>query len=107
MSKNAAIIEIGWIKKCFEADDPCGIIQKVEGVQDFECLLRMGRMEENKKGQKQLDKLEAFLNKYHEGTLTMEDIQQLDIRLSIANITCHGIARTAEEVAALKAKESL
>lgn len=107
MSKCAAIIEIGWIKKCFEADDPCGIIQKVEDVQDFECLLRMGSIEENKEGQKELDKLEAFLDKYHEGTLTMEDIQRLDIRLSIANITCHGIARTTEEVVVLKAKESL
>ena len=107
MSKCAAIIEIGWVKKCFESDDPYGIIREVEEIQDFGCLLRMGRMEENKKGQKELDKLEAFLNKYHEGTLTIEDIQHLNIRLSIANIKCHQIAKTAEEVKALKAQEAL
>ena len=107
MSKCAAIIELGWVNKCFEADDPCGIIQEVEKFQDFECVIRMGRMEEGKKGQKELDKLEAFLDKYHEGTLTMEDIQHLNIRLSIADITCHGIAKSDEEVQALKAKESL
>ena len=33
MNNCAAIIEIGWVKKCFEADDPCGIIRNVEEYQ--------------------------------------------------------------------------
>ena len=94
MSKFAAVIELGWIKQCFEADSPCGIIRKVEKVQDFGCLLDMGRMEEDEAGQKELDKLEAFLDKYHHRTLTMEDIKALNIHLSIANIACHGVAAT-------------
>lgn len=104
MSKCAALIEIGWIKKCFEAEDPCGIIRKVEDIQDFGCLLRMGRMEEGKKGQKELSKLEAFLDKYYDGTLTMEDIEKLNVHLSIGDIACHGVAETEEGIAALKAQ---
>lgn len=104
MSKCAAIIELGWIKKCFEADDPCGIIREVEEIQDFGCLLQMGRMEEDKKGQKELDKLEAFLYKYHKGTLTMNDIKNLKIHLSIADIICHGIAETEDKIEVLKAQ---
>ena len=104
MSKCAALIEIGWIKKCFEADDPCGIIRKVEDIQDFGCLLRMGRMEEGKKGQKELSKLEAFLDKYYDGTLTLKDIEKLNVHLSIGDIVCHGIAETEEEIAGLKAQ---
>ena len=102
MSKCAALIEIGWVKKCFESDDPCGIIRKVEDIQDFGCLLRMGRMEEGKKGQKELSKLEAFLDKYYDGTLTMEDIRKLNVHLSIGDIVCHGVAETEEGIAALK-----
>ena len=104
MSTYAAIIELGWVKKCFEADGPCEIIKKVEDVQDFNCLLQMGRIEEDKKGQKELEKLEAFLYKYHKGTLTMNDIKNLKIHLSIADIICHGIAETEEEIEVLKAQ---
>ena len=102
MSKCAALIEIGWIKKCFEADDPCGIIHKVEDVQDFGCLLRMGRMEEGKKGQKELSKLEAFLDKYYDNSLTLEDIKDLNVHLSIGDIVCHGVAETEDQIEALK-----
>ena len=102
MGKCAAIIEIGWIKKCFEANDPCGIIREVEDVQDFGCLLRMGMMHEGKAGQKELAKLSAFLEKYYNETLTIDDIKNLDVHLSIGDIVCHGIAETEEAIADLK-----
>ena len=98
MSKSAAIIELGWLKDCFEAEDPCGIIRKVENVQDFGCLLRMGHMYEGKAGQRELSKLEAFLQKYYDGSLSMDDIKNLDIHLSIGDIVCHSIAQTEEEI---------
>ncbi len=107
MSKCAAIIEIGYVTKCFEADDPTGIIRKVEDIQDFDCLLRMGYSIEGKEGRKELAKLEQFLHKYNDDTLTMDDIKELNISLSIGNIACHGIAETAEEIAGLKAKKAL
>ncbi len=107
MSQYAARIRIGWIDQVFEGDDPCDIIRKVEEVQDFSCMLGMGRMEEDKKGQKELDKLEAFLNKYYDEKLTMKDIQKLNVHLSVGDIVCHGIAESEEEVEALKAKMPL
>lgn len=97
MSKCAALIQIGWLKKWFEADDPCGIIKQVEEIQDFSCLLRMGRSEEGKKGQEQLNELEKFLDKYYDGSLTMEDIKKLNIRLSIGNIFCYEIMEAEEK----------
>ena len=102
MGKCAAKIQIGWIDKCFEADDPCGIIRKVEEIQDFGCLLRMGKAEEGKKGQKELKKLEAFLEKYYNETLTMKDISELNVKLSIGNIVCHGVAETEDQIDNLK-----
>ena len=102
MSKYAAKIEIGWLVQCFEGDDPCGVIREVERVQDFGCLLRMGRMEEGETGQQELDRLEEFLDKYYDGTLSMDDIKGLKVHLSIGDIVCHGIAMTEEEIEALK-----
>lgn len=98
MSKVAAIIELGWTAALFEADDPCGIIRKVEDVQDFWCLLSMGYLYEGKTGQRELSKLEAFLQKYYDGSLIMDDIKGLDIHLSAGDIVCHGIAQTEEEI---------
>ena len=102
MSCCAAKIRIGWITGCYEADDPCGIIAEAENDQSFDCLLQMGRMEGTRKDQKELDKLRAFLEKYWDGTLTMEDIRGLNIHLSVGSIVCLGIAETENEVEALK-----
>lgn len=99
-----AKIEIGWINKCFEGNTAAEIMRKVEDYQDFDCLLRMGRMQEDSAEQKELDKLEAFLDKYYDGTLEMSDVQNLDIRLSIGDFICHGIAEGEEEIDKLKNK---
>ena len=102
MSKYAAIIKIGWITDCYEADDPCGIIRKAEDIQDFDCLLRMGRSEEDGEGQAELSKLEIFLDKYRNGTLDMTDIENLDVHLSIGSIVCQGTAEGDKQIEALK-----
>lgn len=91
MSKYTADITIGWLEQNFEGDTPNEIMKSVEKVQDFECLLRMGREEEDKKGQKELDKLESFLQKYYEGELTIDDIRSLNIKLSIGDIVCNEV----------------
>lgn len=91
MSKYTANITIGWFEQNFEGDTPTEIMRSVERIQDFGCLLRMGREEEGKKGQKELDKLEVFLQKYYENELTIDDIRSLDIKLSIGNIACNEV----------------
>lgn len=93
----AAKIEIGWINGWFKGDTPSDIIKAVEKHQDFGCLLQMGQMNEGKKGQKELDKLESFLEKYHSGKLGMDDIMGLEIRLSVGNIVCHEITTICKD----------
>ena len=100
----AARIGIGWVNKCFEGETASDIMSEVEEYQDFGCLLMMGRANEGKKGQKELDKLEAFLQKYYERSLTMSDLENLNIKLSIGNIVCYGIAEGEEAIAKLKAE---
>ena len=104
MSEYAAVFKLGWLVQCFEGDEPREIIEEVEKVQDFECLLEMGRMNERGLGQIELDKLAVFLEKYHDDTLTMEDIKNFDITLSVGSLSCLGIGETESEIKALKAQ---
>jgi len=97
----AAKIECEWIK-VFEGKTPLEIIKKAYKYQDFDCLLEQGREFEDEEGQKELDKLEVFINKYHSKQLTMEDIKNLDIKLGIGDIRCVGIAEGDEEINKLK-----
>lgn len=94
----AAKIELGWANKWFKGETAIEIMRKVEDYQDFGCLIRMSRMYEDKNGQKEIDKLETFINKYYDDELTIEDIKSLDIHLSIGNFKCHRIAIGEEEV---------
>lgn len=71
----AAIIELGWVLKLFEGESAIDILHQVEEYQDFGCLIYMGRRQENSKGQEALTKLETFLKKYSDGTLTMKDLK--------------------------------
>ena len=87
----AAKIAFGWVNQWFEGETPTEIIKAMEKYQDFGCLIRMGRENEDEAGQKELDKLEAFLKKYHDNELTMDDIKALNIHLSISDIVCHEI----------------
>ena len=99
---NAAKIEIGWVNKWFKGETPSEIVNAVEEYQDFGCLISMGRLNEEKRGQKELDKLEKFLEKYYARELTMEDIEKLEIHLSIGDVICHGIAEGDEAVKQIK-----
>ena len=104
MSKYAAAIRFGWLSRVLEGDSPCAIMRQLEEIQDFDCLLEMGRMQEGASGQQELDKLEEFLEKYRSETLTMQDIADMDISLRAGPMFCYGVAEGEEEVAELKAK---
>lgn len=91
MALYIANIKIGWLEKDFEGNTLKELISSVESIQDFDCLLRMGRETEGKSGQKELDKLEAFLKKYHSGDLVIKDIEELNVNLSIGQIKCNRI----------------
>ena len=86
----------------FEGATPAAIMDAFEYEQSLECLIRHGRREENREGQIVLDRLEAFYNKYMDFGLTIDDIANLDVQLSIGTIKCMGIAEGTEAIAALK-----
>ena len=98
----AAILQIGHTQGLYKGKTPTGIIKDAERGQDFGCLLMMGRLQEDEAGQKELDKLEAFLKKYSQRKLTLDDIRELDIKLSIGTLKCHGAVEGDEAIAALK-----
>lgn len=91
MSNYKATFEIGWLNETIEGDSPEAIIEKLEEIQDLDCLLRMGYEEEGRKGRKELDKLAEFLKKYRNGDLVIEDIERLNISLSIGDLRCKEI----------------
>lgn len=85
----SARIELGWVDKWFDGETADEIMKKVEEYQDFDCLISMAWSREKK--QAEVKKLDEFIRKYNRGELTMEDLKNLDVKLSIANIKCHEI----------------
>ena len=102
----AAIIEMdSWLGHqvyLFTGENASEILNKFERIQDPSCLLQMGRMREGKKGQKQLDTLEAMLGKYYSGEISMQDLQSFDIKMSIGAMKCSGIAENDSVLELLK-----
>ncbi len=90
MKKYVAVIEMtsfyGLEQHIVQGDTAGEVLTNFEEIQHLGCLVRMGRQAEGAKGQKQLDILEAILNKRAIGTLTIEDLTALDIHLSLGKI---------------------
>lgn len=85
-------------------DTASKLLSEFEKEQDLRCLVEIGRKEEKKKGQKELDKLENLLHKHYRGNLTIEDLLTLDISLSIGIIKCLCVEEGENAVAEIKAK---
>ena len=98
----AAIFEMesmwGPEKHFFEGESASDLLAQFERVQDLGCLARMGRMQGPKKDQKELDKLDALLEKYYADELTMEDLKKFSIKLSLGKLSVTAIAETDEEI---------
>lgn len=88
----------------FTGNSASDLLSAFEQVQDLGCLVRMGRSQEKKKGQEELEKLEAVLNKYYDGSLTPDDLLTLDISISIGTIKCVCIEEGDDGVEKLKAQ---
>lgn len=103
----AAVLELqiwmGTMIHFYEGDTVSDIIRQFESMQDLSCLVRMGRMEEGKKGQKEIDKIEDFLDKYYSDDLTIDDLKGFSFTLSIGSFRCVDTAEGEDAIAALKA----
>lgn len=92
MKKYVAVIEMtSWMgthQHIVKGDSASELLSEFEEIQSLNCLVRMGRMEENASGQKQLDKLEVILEKKMNGELTIAELKKMNIKLSIGSIQC-------------------
>ena len=90
--KYIAVFEIkswlGIMQHIVKGENASDLLYSFEDIQSLECLVRHGRYEEDKKGQKELDKLESFLYKRDAGDLTIDELKKLDITLSLGHIKC-------------------
>lgn len=98
---NAARIIIGWTNNVYTGETANEIIAKAEQVQDFDCLISMGRSMGSEPEQTEIDKLEKFIELYRNDMLSMEDIKNLNIKLSVGNFRCEGIALSEAEMESL------
>ena len=67
----------------YEGDSPEEIIFQLYRDQNLDCLVRMGPM-----FGEDVSELEAFIDKFHSGDLTFEDLKNMNITLSIGTIKC-------------------
>lgn len=91
MSKYSAVFKIGWMTVNANGDTLEDLIRKVEDAQDLQCLVQMAGMMGTKKDKQEIRKLIDFLEKYGSNELTVEDVQNLDIKLSVGNLKCESL----------------
>ena len=97
MSKYTATFQIGWMSVDAEGNTPEELISEVERVQDLQCLAQMAAMMGTKKDQKEIGKLNYFLDKYYNDKLTVDDIRSLDVNLSVGSLKCESLTEEADE----------
>ena len=102
----AAVFEMdsmfGKMQYFFKGRTPRVVMIEFEDVQSLDCLIQHGRYEEDADGQLALDRLEEIYNKYSDGTITMDDIASINVKISIGAIKCLAVAEGKEAVASLK-----
>ncbi len=82
--------------------DANDLITQFNEDQNLTCLPEMGRSMGTKKDKVVLEKLDSFLMKYYEGELTMDDLKDFSVNLSIGFIGVRAIALNSEEVKKLE-----
>ena len=86
------MFQIGWMTVNAEGDTPADLVREIEKEQDLQCLVQMAGMMGTKKDQKEIGKLVDFLEKYNEGSLTIEDVRILDVKLSVGALKCESMS---------------
>ena len=91
MSKYSATFHIGWMTVNAEGDTPADLVREIENAQDLQCLVQMAGMMGTKKDKQEISKLIDFLEKYSDDTLTIDDIRNLDVKLSVGALKCESL----------------
>lgn len=92
MSKYSAVFQIGWMTVNAEGESLEDLIRDIEKEQDLQCLVQMAGMMGTKKDKKEIGKLIDFLEKYNSHELTVDDVRNLDIDLSVGGLKCESLS---------------
>ena len=92
MAKYTATFHIGWMTINAEGDTPADLVREIENAQDLQCLVQMAGMMGTKKDKKEIGKLIEFLEKYNDETLTIDDVKNLDVNLSVGALKCESLS---------------
>ena len=74
-----------------EGDTPADLVREIEKAQDLQCLVQMAGMMGTKKDKQEIRKLIDFLEKYSDDTLTIDDVRNLDVKLSVGALKCESL----------------
>ena len=91
MSKYTAVFQIGWMTVNADGDSPSELVKSIENAQDLQCLVQMASVMGTKKDKQEIHKLIDFLVKYGNDELTIEDIRNLDVKLSVGALKCESL----------------
>ena len=95
--KYQATFQIGWMTVQAEGDTPEDLVRAVEREQDLQCLAQMAGSMGTKKDKLEVRKLMEFLSKYYDGGLTIEDVRNLDVHLSVGTLKCESLTVSEDE----------
>ena len=71
-----------------EGESAEDLFEQLQEIQDLEYLVQSGRLEGNTEDAEELDKIEALLDKYNDGELELEDIEDFEIDLTGGCLRC-------------------
>jgi len=91
MAMYSATLSIGWMTVNAKGDTPADLVREIEKAQDLQCLVQMAGMMGTKKDKQEIRKLIDFLEKYSDDTLTIDDVRNLDVKLSVGALKCESL----------------
>ena len=94
MARYVAVIEMGIDNFTVEGNNRYELMREIEEHQDLDCHLSMARNVEIASKQKEVDKLDDFMDRYYCIGITVEDIRNIDINFSIGRLKCHRLIDT-------------
>ena len=91
MARYTATFQIGWLTIKAEGETPADLVREIENEQDLQCLVQMAGTMGTKKDKKEIGKLIDFLEKYEDDSLTIDDIRELNVDLSVGALKCESL----------------
>lgn len=80
---------LGTRQYIFEGGSASELLSKFENIQNLQCLVHMGLAEETSPAAiKSISKLSKLLDSHYDGTLTVEELKTLDLKISIGAVKC-------------------